>query len=63
VRNSDSHAQLSFPVPLPPSMVAPGQTLEHPLNRSIVQTNWQVHFSTIDDLGVVHDEEKTLLPE
>jgi len=50
-------------VPLPPSMVAPGQTLEHPLNRSIVQTNWRVHFSTIDDLGVVHDEEKTLLPE
>ncbi|KXU38147.1 hypothetical protein AXE65_02670 [Ventosimonas gracilis] len=50
-------------VPLPPRMVAPGQSVEHPLNRSISQANWRVHFSTIDDLGVVHDEEKTLLPE
>jgi len=50
-------------VPLPPRMVAPGQTVEHPLNRRISQANWRVHFSTIDDLGVVHDEEKTLLPE
>lgn len=48
-------------------MIDPGQAVDIPLNHRIDgmagAIHWRVHFSTIDDFGVVHEQEKDILLE